>query len=157
MGARRSSQQFFAASESDAATDSTPPGLGGFMHGFYWYAHVVALTQEHVRWLHISVLELLATGFSTIIFTPLLPPGAKRLTHGADATATVTTLTRETESSEMLMLTHHALLQCDQFKALAPRADLGHLRGDSNLGADAVSASRVRCGIPSLAGDERHG
>ena len=109
------------------------------MHGFYWYAHVVALTQEHVRWLHISVLELLATGFSTIIFTPLLPPGAKRLTHGADATATVTTLTRETESSEILMLTHHALLQCDQFKALAPRADLGHLRGDSNLGADAVS------------------
>ena len=52
-------QHFFAA--SDAATDSAPPGMGGFMHGFFWY---LALTPEHIEWLHISVLELLATGFS---------------------------------------------------------------------------------------------
>ena len=45
---------------SDAATDSDPPGLGGFMHGFFWY---IALRAVHTRWLHISVLELLATGF----------------------------------------------------------------------------------------------
>ena len=25
------------AISSDAATDSTPPGLGGFCHGLYWY------------------------------------------------------------------------------------------------------------------------
>ena len=25
---------------SDAATDSDPPGMGGFMHGFYWYLEI---------------------------------------------------------------------------------------------------------------------
>ena len=101
-----SAPQFYAS--SDAATDSQPPGLGGYMHGMYWY---LALSDEMVRWLHISVLELLATGFSTIIFTPLLPPNPNvRLTQGADASATATTLTRQTERSNMLQLTHHALL-----------------------------------------------
>lgn len=124
---------FFAS--SDAATDSSPPGMGGYLHGAYWY---LALSQEMVRWLHISVLELLATGFSTMIFTPTLPPTA-RLTQGADASATATTLTRGTEKSEMLTLTHHALLDNAAFAASSRRADLGQLRGDANLASDAVS------------------
>ena len=128
-------QQFYAA--SDAATDSTPPGMGGFMHGFFWY---LALTPEHIEWLHISVLELLATGFSAIIYTPLLPPRA-RLTQGADASATVTTFTRETEKSDMLMLTHHAFLNCPQFAQASAKVDLGQLRGDANICSDAVSRS----------------
>ena len=107
------------------------------MHGLYWY---VALTHEYVRWLHISVLELLASAFSTIVFAPLLPPRT-RLVLGSDAAATVTTLTRETESSPMLTLTHHALLQCPQFAAVVGRVDLGHLRGDSNF-SDPVSRGK---------------
>ena len=76
------------------------------MHGLYWY---LAIDEDVVRWLHISVLELLATGFSTIIFTPSLPPDPDvRLTQGADASATATTLTRQTERSDMLALTHAA-------------------------------------------------
>ena len=35
------------------------------------------LTAEMVRWLHISVLELVATGFSTVIFGAMLPPTAR--------------------------------------------------------------------------------
>ena len=124
---------FFAS--SDAATDSTPPGIGGFMHGYYWY---LALTAEMVRWLHISVLELVATGFSTIIYGSMLPPTA-RLGLGADASATATTFTRQTERSEMLMLSHHEFLGSPKFQAVVARADLCHLRGDSNLAADAVS------------------
>ena len=124
---------FYAS--SDAATDSSPPGMGGYMHGHYWY---LALTSEMVRWLHISVLELVATGFSTIVFGSMLPPAA-RLGLGADASATATTFTRETERSDMLMLSHHEFLESPRFQAVAPRADLGHLRGDANLAADAVS------------------
>ena len=105
------------------------------MHGAFWY---LALSAEIVAWLHISVLELLATGFSTIIFRTTLPPRS-RLVLGADASATVTTLTRETESSEMLVLTHHELLGTPEFTAAAPAADLGQLRGDANIAADAVS------------------
>ena len=130
-----STPQFYAS--SDAATDSQPPGLGGYMHGMYWY---LALSDEMVRWLHISVLELLATGFSTIIFTPSLPPNPDvRLTQGADASATATTLTRQTERSNMLQLTHHALLDDADFARFSCRADLGQLRGDANLASDAVS------------------
>lgn len=124
---------YFAS--SDAATDSNPPGLGGFMHGMFWY---LALSSEIVAWLHISVLELLATGFSAMIFHSSRPPRS-RLVLGADASATVTTLTRQSESSEMLMLTHHELLEDAEFAAAAPATDLGQLRGDANLAADAVS------------------
>jgi hypothetical protein len=107
------------------------------MHGLFWY---LAIDEDVVRWLHISVLELLATGFSTIIFTPSLPPDPSvRLTQGADASATATTLTRQTERSDMLALTHHALLDDPEFAQSSRRADLGQLRGDANLASDAVS------------------
>ena len=58
------------------------------MHGMYWY---LALAAEHVRWLHITVLEMLATGFSTIIFHRMLPPKAERAL-GSDYMATTTSL-----------------------------------------------------------------
>jgi hypothetical protein len=48
---------------ADAATDSEPPGIGGFCHGLYWY---VALPLEWLVYLHITVLELLASGVGAI-------------------------------------------------------------------------------------------
>ena len=48
----------FTAS-ADAATDSKPPGIGGFCHGLYWY---IPIAIEWLAYLHITVLELLATG-----------------------------------------------------------------------------------------------
>ena len=56
--------------------DSTPPGLGGFMHGFWWR---IELTRMYVVWLHITVLELLASGFSAMMFAPLVPPANRLL------------------------------------------------------------------------------
>ena len=125
---------------SDAATDSSPPGIGGFMHGLYWY---LALSAEVIRWLHISVLELLATAFSTIIFPAALPRHA-RLTLGADASATVTTLTRDTERSEMLMQAHHIINRVAEFVQASRLTDLGHLRGDANIASDLVSRAKWR-------------
>lgn len=122
---------------SDAATDSDPPGMGGYMHGLYWY---LPLTAQHVRWLHISVLEMLATGFSTILFrTAHSLPSQAELVLGADATATVTSLTTDSENSEMLIIAHHALLRSAAYQAGAEHTSVGHLRGDSNDAADAVS------------------
>eukprot|EP00965_Chrysotila_dentata_P185971 6140251-Pleurochrysis_carterae.AAC.1 len=48
---------------ADAAADSTPPGLGGYCQGLFWY---VELSTLHTHWLHITALELLATGFNAI-------------------------------------------------------------------------------------------
>ena len=123
---------------SDAATDSDPPGLGGFMHGFYWY---LALRAIHIQWLHISVLELLATGFSTIIFRRIMPPTAE-LSLGADASATATTLTLHSETSEALIDAHHVLLDSPAFQAAQSYTSLGHLRGDANEASDSVSRSK---------------
>ena len=123
---------------SDAATDSSPPGLGGYMHGLFWYLQLTAL---HIHWLHISVLEMLATGFSTIIFQAQLPPGAE-LVLGADATATATSLTLHSQRSEMLMTTDQELLGNPAFDEARRRTSLGHLRGDANEAADAVSRAK---------------
>jgi len=128
--------QYYAS--SDAATDSTPPGMGGFMHGMYWY---LALTDHIVHWLHITVLEMLASGFSCIIFGRRLGPHAQ-LVLGADALATPYALTRDSESSEMLVETHHALLECSDFNKAASITSIGHLRGDANLASDAVSRNK---------------
>eukprot|EP00965_Chrysotila_dentata_P016133 534610-Pleurochrysis_carterae.AAC.1 len=56
---------------ADAATDSAPPGLGGYCHGLFWY---IELSPVHVTWLHITALELLATGFNAIAFSHVLSP-----------------------------------------------------------------------------------
>ena len=125
---------------SDAATDSSPAGMGGYMHGFYWY---LQLSADVVYWLHISVLELLATGFSVMTFPSHVPPTA-RLTLGADASATVTTLTRESESSDSLIVAHHQLLNTPAFQRGALRTDLGHLFGDANIASDLVSRAKWR-------------
>ena len=125
--------EYFAS--SDAATDSDPPGMGGWMHGMYWY---LPLSAHIIYWLHISVLEMLASGFSAIIFGSRLGSSA-RLTLGADALATPYALSTDSERSEMLIETHHALLECNEYSRVAPLIQIGHLRGDANLASDAVS------------------
>ena len=122
---------------SDAATDSKPPGMGGYMHGFYWQ---LCLASEHILWLHITVLELLATCFSIMIFNRLRPPGVE-LAFGADALATPITLAEDRERSEMLIIAHHAALDEPLFSEAEEHVSAGHLRGDANLASDAVSRS----------------
>ena len=126
---------FFTA--SDAATDSAPPGLGGFMHGYYWQMEVL---QEHLQWLHITVLELLACAFNLIIHSRLLPPRARML-QLVDASTTFYALTNESERSEIMMYAHHRLLRTPAFEHAAEQADLTHGSGDANIAGDAASRS----------------
>ena len=83
-GSLRDVVRCFYEAASDAATDSVPPGLGGFMHGMYWQ---LTLTTEHLRWLHVTVLEMLATGFSAIIFDSHVPGDARLALHSDSAPA----------------------------------------------------------------------
>ncbi|MGA1354809.1 MAG: hypothetical protein ACO32I_08575, partial [Candidatus Limnocylindrus sp.] len=127
---------FLAA--SDAATDSSPPGLGGYMHGLYWQFTVPA---EDLAWLHITVLELLACVFSTIIFARVLPPRA-RLTMVVDATSAYYTLAEESTKSEILIYAHHAARASERFRSAAERGDIVHGAGAFNLAGDAASRSK---------------
>ncbi|MGA1354944.1 MAG: hypothetical protein ACO32I_09255, partial [Candidatus Limnocylindrus sp.] len=127
---------FLAA--SDAATDSSPPGLGGYMHGLYWQFTV---PMEDLMWLHITVLELLACVFSTIIFARVLPQRS-RLTMVVDATSAYYTLAKESEKSEVLIYAHHTALTHERFRVAAGRCDIVHGAGDFKIAGDAASRSK---------------
>jgi len=125
---------------SDAATDSHPPGLGGYCHGYYWQYEVAV---EHLQWLHITVLELLACGFNLIITARLLPSSARML-QLVDATAAFHTLSAESERSEVLIYAHHALLGCHDFNKAAELADITHGAGGGVGTFNSGGNSRLR-------------
>ena len=122
---------------SDAATDSSPPGIGGFCHGLYWYLQVKA---EWLEWLHITVLELLATGGSALAFEAYTS-SAEAVVLQSDALATPYVLSNHRTSGRNLAFAHHLLLADDRFNAMAERASICHLFGDCNPFSDAISRS----------------
>lgn len=113
--------RFVAA--SDAATDSNPPGMGGYMHGAYWYMEI---PKQDLQWLHITVLELLAGAFNVIIFGRMIPAGA-RVTLMVDASSAFFALANESERSHMLAFAHHALFEERAFVEGAKQCDITHL------------------------------
>ena len=125
---------------SDAATDSDPAGMGGWMYGYYWY---IPIAPEAIEYLHITVLEMLASCFSSLIFRKLVGEEAK-LTLQTDATAAISTLVRETERSEVLVYAHHRVLREEPLRNSLRLTDLGHLFGDANIGADLASRGKWR-------------
>ena len=120
---------------ADAATDSKPPGLGGFCHGLYWY---IPLPLEWLLYLHITVLELLASGLGAITLAPYLRH-AQRIRLQSDALATPFVLSRHRARSPMLQFAHHELLKDQHYGAVATNADIQHLDGDDNPFSDSVS------------------
>ena len=129
---------------SDAATDSNPPGMGGCCASYYWY---LAVPEYMLQYLHIVVLEFMATCMSAIIFADLLHP-QMRCVLLSDALATPYALTRASEKSELLMHAHQCALQKPTFRRVAAFAEAGHLMGSGNESADSVPthlAASSRC------------
>ena len=93
-----------------------------------WY---MALPAWHMRWLHSTVLELLACAFNAIIFGRLVPPHARLLLQ-TDSVTAYYTLVDESERSTILVHAHHLVLADGEFDAIKDRLDLGHLGGDGN-------------------------
>lgn len=122
---------------SDAATDSHPPGMGGFCHGLYWYLEI---KDEWLRWLHITVFELLATGGSAMTFESFIAHADRKL-YLADALATPFVLARHKGRSDMLTMAHHELLAQPQYTNAMEHAVIDHFAGDCNVFSDAVSRS----------------
>ena len=120
---------------ADAATDSEPPGIGGFCHGLYWY---FAIPLGWLTYLHITVLELLATGVGAITLAPYLKH-AQRVRLQSDALATPFVLSRHRPRSTMLQFAHHALLDDYHYQTVTANAEIQHLAGDCNPFSDSVS------------------
>ena len=131
----RATSTFLTA--SDAATDSHPPGMGGYCHGVYWHFEVAT---EHLQWLHITVLELLACAFNILITSRMLPPKARML-QLVDATSAFYTLVNDASKSAVLAHTHQLLVESHVFSTAMEKADISHASGDANLAGDASSRS----------------
>ena len=88
-------------------------------------------------WLHIGVLELLATGFNAIVMAPFVCH--ERLVLLSDALATPYVLRYARQRSAMLMAAHHELLAEPLFECVARSASIGAISGDCNAFSDAIS------------------
>ena len=125
-------------SSADAATDGEHPGMGGFLHGQWWHVPV----DERARGLlHITALELLATGINAITFSEQLR-GHPRVLLLSDALATPYVLTRRARSNHLATI-HEMLLADPSFAALARVADCAHVWGDANIAADLASRLKI--------------
>ena len=119
---------------SDAALEGAAvPGLGGYMHGFYWE---LALHGDELL-LPISVLELIAIGINLIVFASLA--------HGArvhlcsDSLNSVQVLTNLRAKSQLMARVHRNILQLPQSATLGGSTAAVHCFGSANPLADAVS------------------
>uniref|UniRef100_A0A7S0PZB5 Uncharacterized protein n=1 Tax=Coccolithus braarudii TaxID=221442 RepID=A0A7S0PZB5_9EUKA len=113
--------------------------MGGFGHGLWWYLPV-QLDEPH--FLHITVLELLATGFNAIVLAPHLL-AFRRVVLMSDALATPYTLSRHKPRSATLRHALACLLDDATYKSVAEIADVAQLFGDGNPAADAVSRNET--------------
>ena len=134
VAARAQVENVFVAS-SDAATDSSPPGMGGFMHGLYWYLEVA---DHFLDYLHITVLELLAAAINAVVFERAVPPHSRLLLQ-TDASAAYYTLAFESAKSKVLIFVHQRLMGLPAVRRALERCDIGMIAGDGNIVGDAVS------------------
>ena len=121
---------------ADAATDSAIPSLGGYMHGYYWH---FPLERDDLLWMHIGVLELLATAFNALIFAPLLPPRDGMAVLRSDALNTPLVLAADAAKRPAMRITHAAILAQPAYVAASANLLVAHIFGDSNPMADAIS------------------
>lgn len=131
---RAPSEPVFVSS-ADAATDGEHPGMGGFLHGQWWH---IAVDERARTLLHITALELLATGINAITFSDQLSHH-RHVRLLSDALATPYVLTRHRARSPVLAYIHRALLRDPSFSALAEVAEIAHVWGDANCAADYAS------------------
>ena len=126
----------FAAS-SDAAGDGRgEPGLGGYLHGYYWR---VALPVAVLAAMHITGWETLAACIN-ILVAARLAGGGVMLALQVDALLTPYAVGNQRSRSQDIQRIIFELLEMPDYRSdVAPRLALRHCSGDGNVAADAVS------------------
>ena len=124
--------------DSDAALEGAAvPGLGGYMHGFYW---AVPLQGDELL-LPISVLELIAIGVNLITFGELAM--GTRVALCSDSLNSVQVLTNLRAKSPLMAHVHLRILELPQAKSLVGPTSAVHCFGSANPLADAVSRGNL--------------
>lgn len=126
--------------DSDACHgDKDPSGVGGFMHGQYWYFPV---PTEHYADVDTPMLEFLGVCFNILIFGPQLGHHQGEVVLRTDALTAALTLPKESMRSPALIAAYQHLILTPQWQTLAPRLRIQHIFGDANAIADPVSRAR---------------
>lgn len=133
-------QQFHL--HSDAAKEGAPvPGLGGFMHGFWWNYPLT----EALLLVDIPQLEFMAGAVNIIVFHHYFldqlqeaSPEADIVVH-VDSMASAQALTAASSASPTMMHIHQRLMDTAAFQSIQSRLWVGHEWGPANIASDAVS------------------
>ena len=127
---------------SDACyADVERAGIGGFMHGLYWY---FAVPEADRPLLSIPILEFLGVCFNVLTFhahTVGLGAGVHLLMR-TDALTTARTLPAESMRSPLLVAAYQWLTEQAEWDDTAPRALVQHIFGDCNPLSDLVSRAK---------------
>jgi integrase len=130
---------------SDACyADVATPGVGGYLHGLYWYFPVPA---PDVPYLSIPILEFLGAAFNVLMFYPHLHQLGSASAPAwvdlyTDALTTARVLAAESARSPVIVEAYQHLIASPEWRSLYGRLRVAHLYGDANILADLISRAR---------------
>jgi hypothetical protein len=131
----RSAQSLLAASADAAGDGAGSPGMGGYIHGFYWR---VALVPAVLSLLHITGWETLATAVNVLVAARLAGTNTILSLRG-DAALIAHVISKEKSSSRHVQSIIHHLKSNVAYDDISKRLVLQHISGDGNVPSDAVS------------------
>ena len=130
---------------SDACyADVSVPGVGGYLHGLYWYFPVPA---DDIPYLSIPILEFLGAAFNVIMFYPQLHQLGSDVAPAwvnlyTDALTTARVLSAESAKSTVIVEAYQHLICSPAWRSLYGRLRVAHVFGDANVLADLISRAR---------------
>jgi hypothetical protein len=125
---------------SDAASDDCGGGgLGGWVHGGWWY---FKLTSEDKDMFHITVLELIAAGINVVLYGDLL--GGCDVTLCVDALSSAQLIAAGHSHSEAMAVVWGVIQETSQYAALKPLLREAHVYGETNVMSDASSREKFQ-------------
>lgn len=132
----RSARVIFAGS-SDAAGDGRgQPGIGGYLHGYYWR---MALPPALLMLMHITGWETLAACVNVLVAARLAGPKAMLLLQ-VDALLTPYVISQQkSKSADIQQMIQEMIVLPDYDTDIAARLLLRHLSGDGNVPSDLTS------------------
>ena len=125
------------AASSDAAGDGRgTPGIGGYVHGFYWR---VGLAANILALLHITAWETIGACIGILVAARLVGDTGLIAMH-VDALLTPYALSAQRSRSVDIQRIIHEMLALPNYRSdIAKRLLLRHLSGTSNLPSDLAS------------------
>ena len=136
VDAKLSNAQVIFAASSDAAGEGRgTPGIGGYMHGYYWR---VALPPMILFLMHITGWETLAACINILVAARVAGPRVL-LALQVDALLTPFAISQQRSKSEDIQFMLSRLLKAEGYEDIAPRLVLRHLSGDGNVPSDLCS------------------